>query len=357
MSAAEELPVVIVGGGPAGLSLAAHLCEAKIETLVLERGRVAESWWHYPPTMRLLSPWWTNVLETRDAFKRSPFAIVAASIYREYLLAYAARRRLPVRERSDIVALQPESGRWRLHSGSGEAWSAACVVLATGYFSAPREPRPGFESDHSIPVVHAARVEDYDAFAAAHRGRTVVLVGKRVSAGQLMVELYRRGVRIVLSARRPIRFRRGDAIGRLRDQLYFFWEWLRIRAQPRLKANSFPVMDGGETEALLGDGRVPLVGPIRSIAAGHVHTVDGERFPADLILLATGYRPALSLLEGWVSLDPESGLPAMDGFRVRDYPGLYLLGFDHLYNFRSRYLRGIRADAARLARELKRRLA
>lgn len=352
----SRIPVAIVGGGPAGLALAARLRAHRIECRVFERGRLAESWWHFPPTMRLLSPWWTNVLDRADAFSRSPVAVVEASVYRDYLLGFAARHRLSVQCRAEVVALEPENSGWRLELGDGERLRAAAVVLATGYFAAPRGAEPPFESDGSLPVLHAAAVEDYDGFAATYRGRTVVLVGKRVSAGQLMVELARRGLRVVLSARSPLVFRRADRIGRVRDQVYFLWEWLRIRFQPRLRANSFPPMDGGETERLLASGAVRLVGPIRRVAQGLVEPAAGEPVHADLIVLATGYRPALSLIQDRVTLDPSSGLPPLEAFAVRGQSRLFLLGFDNLYNFRSRYLRGIREDARRLARLLAREL-
>ncbi len=352
----SHVPVAIVGGGPAGLALAARLRAERIECRVFERGRPAESWWHFPPSMRLLSPWWTNVLDPADAFSRSPLAVVEASVYRDYLLGFAARHRLSVQCRAEVNALDPEHGGWRIELGDGERWRASSVVLATGYFAAPRGAQPAFESDGSVPMLHAAAVEDYEAFAAAYRGRTVVLVGKRVSAGQLMVELSRRGIRVVLSARAPLVFRRADRLGRMRDQVYFFWEWLRIRFQPHLRANSFPPMDGGETERLLASGAVRLIGPIRKVAQGLVEPASGEPVRADLILLATGYRPALSLIQDRVTLDPSSGLPPHEGFAVRGQRRLFLLGFDNLYNFRSRYLRGIREDARRLARLLAREL-
>jgi hypothetical protein len=49
-------------------------------------------------------------------------------------------------------------------------------------------------------------------------------------------------------------------------------------------------------------------------------------------------------------------LPAIQDFELTEASGLFLLGFDNLYNFRSRYLRGIRSDAAKLASILEDRL-
>ena len=55
--ARNELPVVVIGGGPVGLAAAAHLLERGLEPLVLEAGEragaVISSWGH----VRLFSPW------------------------------------------------------------------------------------------------------------------------------------------------------------------------------------------------------------------------------------------------------------------------------------------------------------
>lgn len=55
--ARNELPVVVIGGGPVGLAAAAHLLERGLEPLVLEAGERAgaaiSSWGH----VRLFSPW------------------------------------------------------------------------------------------------------------------------------------------------------------------------------------------------------------------------------------------------------------------------------------------------------------
>ncbi|MEV5549878.1 FAD-dependent oxidoreductase, partial [Streptomyces sp. NPDC052309] len=53
----QQLPVVVIGAGPAGLAAAAHLVERGIEPLVLEAGDSAgaavREWSH----VRLFSPW------------------------------------------------------------------------------------------------------------------------------------------------------------------------------------------------------------------------------------------------------------------------------------------------------------
>ncbi|MDW8479049.1 MAG: methyltransferase domain-containing protein [Xanthomonadales bacterium] len=59
--AAMNVPV-IVGAGPAGLCLAARLRRRGFEPLLLEASEVGSTWRRSPPTMRVLSPWWTNVL-------------------------------------------------------------------------------------------------------------------------------------------------------------------------------------------------------------------------------------------------------------------------------------------------------
>lgn len=348
-----ETNVAIVGAGPAGLSLGRRLASHGVRATLLEKERVGATWRNSPADLRVLSPWWTNVLRTTEMFRHHPLSKVRAGDYVRHLEQLAAMSNLDLREGIEVTEVRREGGAWGLVTTAGDTWQANAVVLATGYFSRPYMPGL-IESDESIPSIHAQSIGDYDAFASPLRGGNVLIVGKRVTAGQLLAELHDRGVNVSLSVRSPVRYRRSGKVAEIREQLYFVYEALRISIQGNLHANSFPEMDGGKPQRLIDGGDVSVKPPIKAIHAGQAQFTDGTRSSPDLIVFATGYRPALPTLPHECTVDAVSGLPAMNGFELSGARGVYALGLDNLINFRSRYLRGIRADAKQLAFQLAR---
>jgi len=341
--------VIVIGAGPAGLSLAHQLSLRGLSVSILEREKIASTWRKVPTDLTVLSPWWTNVLELRHVFRVNPLRRVKAKRYRDYLLNYATEKGLVVHEGIEIVDIRRRGGVWSVMDASCGEWLGQSVVCATGYFSRPNRPAVRMVSDNSVPAVHASEIEDYDRFTRETRGYRILLVGKRVTAGQMMIELVNRGFEVAISADSPIQFRRSGLLAWLYEQLYFFYEALRLRLQPRLVANSYPAMQGGNTERWLAAGRVRVVGKLVRVLSDAVELDTGERIRVDSIIFATGYRPSLNFLQGICTLRETDGLPKLDGFEVRGAKGVYLLGFDNLRNFRSRYLRGIRSDAKVLA--------
>jgi len=55
----ESVVVAIVGGGQAGLATSRELTKAGLEHVVLERGRVGETWRSRWDSFRLVTPNWT----------------------------------------------------------------------------------------------------------------------------------------------------------------------------------------------------------------------------------------------------------------------------------------------------------
>ena len=345
-----DADVLIIGGGPAGLCLADRLQRLRIQVLVLEGRRIGDTWARVPSEMRLVSPWWTNALRLRDIFRFAPLAKVQSAAFLRYLHEFARERKVRVIEGARIIRLDATRGGWTATADDGRTWFAPQVVAATGYFSNPRVPNAALQSDGSIPITHVAEISDYERFARGLSGQKVLIVGKRVSAGQFMVEFSKRGIEVILSANPPVEFRRAGVLGWIRDNIYFVWEAVRICVQPDLKANSYPVMDGGETERLIKSGAVRVVGPFEGVSDGRA-LVGGIEVPVAHIVLATGYSPAIHAIR----INPKPVPQTVDRattFAVQGNSGLFMLGLDQQRNFLSRYLRGIRTDAKKLAVEI-----
>jgi len=103
----ERLDAVVIGAGQSGLGISRELSRQGVEHVLLDRGRIAESWrsqrWD---AFALNSPAWMNVLpgdtppEAHDEFPSAPaFAL--------RLERYAFRHRLPVREGVGAEAVEP----------------------------------------------------------------------------------------------------------------------------------------------------------------------------------------------------------------------------------------------------------
>lgn len=358
MIATQTLPVVVIGAGPAGISLSRRLDRLGIEHLVLERGRTGETWRQVPPTLRLLSPWWTNCLTWQPGPVLNPLAMASAADFLRHFDNVAAPQRARIRNGCTVARILRTAAGFRLELSDGGTLDARCVACCTGYFSSPAPPSPPLPTDGSIRLLHAGQISDYANLPElAPVPGTVLVVGRRVTAGQIALELHTRGFQVAISAKQPVQFRREGTLGAIKDVLYFPYEVLRLWFQPGLKADSFPVMDGGKVRRLVENGTIAVRPRAAGISDGRVGFDDGASESFDLVLLATGYRPALSYLNSLPELTWNDGVPATQEFGADGCPGLFLLGFDNLHDFTSRYLRGIRRDARRLAADIARFLS
>jgi len=345
--------IAIIGGGPAGIALGLELDKRSVPYDLFEARQLASTWRSVPSGLHVLSPWWTNVLELQHALTGNPFRKPRAEVYLAHLDAMASRLKGQIFTNCRVEGIRPDaSGHWILDAAGGSRGPYSTVVMATGYFSTPRPADPLINSDGSVPMVHAAQITDYSALEAMRNGDLpVVVVGRRVTAGQLLLELEERDIPTALSIRSAMEYRRYGMWASIREAAYFFWEELQARLRPNLRRPSYPVMEGGRTEALVASGKVAIFPSIRSIEDRALLLEDGRKIGAAAVILATGYHPGLELLPAGLAKD-EYGIPSSRDFQISAMPGVHLLGFDNVYDHRSRYLRGIRADANRLAKLL-----
>lgn len=354
----KTYPVLIIGGGPAGLSLAERLKSRGVEAAILEKGEgPGQSWKSMPSRLKVLSEWKLVALPGTPAHlapaevRADRHALPSAKAFSRYLDDYAAHHGLSIVPGTTALGLErAEGGLLRVLTSRG-AVLAKAVVNATGYFSKPFTP--AFAGAETRPQdIHFAQYKDPGQIAERLGGtdKKVLVVGRGLSAGQVMRELAEAGFAVTLSARGKVKHLRENS-ERLEAAILPVVEPAVIALGLGHFIPPEVPMEGGKARELLESGRVPLRGNIARLEGRDVVFEDGSREAFDLIVYATGFRPALDHLSG-LSLDEKTGRPAVEGMASAEVPGLYFLGLSGEPTFRSRFLRGIRADAEALAKVL-----
>lgn len=357
---APFLDILILGGGPAGLSLGRELKQRGVRFLILEQGpTVGHSWERMPTHMNLLSPWKANWLPGGKTECFGCNQEISRANYGSWLKAYSHERSLPVVTNAVVHSVaRASAGEFRAHTGQGE-FRGRLLVNATGYFSNPYTPSIPGAAESAIPQRHTASYKDAATLQGLvnKRNPLVLIIGKRLSAGQTMVELVDAGCTVALSFRGNLRFGCGPLAWWLFFRIHPWLEDLKLKySLPQASGIPIP-MQGGATRRLIQSGRVRTFPEVAAFEGESVLFRNSERLQPDAVIYATGFRPALRHLSGLnLGLDEQTGLPETDEMESSTVPGLFFLGLDGVRNFQSRFIRGIRKDAAILACRLAQQL-
>ena len=210
----ERIEVVIVGAGQAGLAVSRELTEAGIAHVVLERGRVGQTWRGRWDSFCLVTPNWFLQLPGYPYEGDDPDAFMLRDEVVSYLERYAAGFEAPVREGIEVTALSsgPDGG-FLLETSAGEIM-AGTVVLSTGAYQRPHRPAGAAKLPEDL---HQIDVEDYRNPAELPSG-PVLVVGSGQSGCQIAEELHRAGREVFLACGRASWFPR-----RLGDRDLAWW--------------------------------------------------------------------------------------------------------------------------------------
>ena len=206
---ASQVEVVIVGAGQAGLAVSYYLQAFGVEHVVLERGRVGESWrstrWD---SFTLVTPNWMN---------RLPGYRLAAGSAREFLardtvvsLLDGFARGLPVQAATEVLSVDVGDGGYDVVTTAGRM-AARAVVIASGGQRRPLIPRLSAALAADILQTHAGRYRRPDALPSG----AILVVGSGQSGMQIATDLAAAGRDVLLAtgqvARVPRRYRGRDA--------------------------------------------------------------------------------------------------------------------------------------------------
>lgn len=289
----EQIEVLVIGGGQAGLAMSEHLGEGGVPHLVLERNRIAERWrserWD---SLVANGPAWHDRFPGLDFFDVDPSAFASKEQVANYFVAYAEKIGAPVRCGVEVTSVRRNIGRPGFCVETSEGtFDARFIVAATGPFQRP--VIPPIIPDGAVPLqIHSSAYRNPQQLPEG----AVLVVGAGSSGVQIAAELAQSGRCVYLSVGphdRPPRSYRG------RD---FVW-WLGVLS--KWDAETPP--EGAEhvTIAVSGAQGGHTV-DFRTLAAGGVHLMgltasfdDGTlRFRPDLAQnIANGDANYLSLLD------------------------------------------------------------
>jgi cation diffusion facilitator CzcD-associated flavoprotein CzcO len=374
--------VIVIGAGPAGLAAGYYLERAGIDYLIVERtDQIGSTWAGLYPTLRLNTASFVSHLPGRRIPLRYGIYMLGRDFY-AYLVEYARQYPLKIRFRVEVTRVTPRADGWWVETNVGARWYP-CVIVASGRFSKPYLPDLPGMATFDGQILHARDYHGPEPFA----GQRVLVAGSGPSGTDIAVELQHTAARpVLLSVRSDIviarRYPYGlpDTAWQLLARMFLPRRWrkpvldrivyqgyhdaadLGLKLAPNRtdrRGTSAPVRGRALIDAIHSGAVRPVAGIAAFGTSRCVELLDGSRVEADVVILSTGYRPAIDYLDfdyetdidGW----PVRISSAIEGgwTEVKDHPGLYLVG---------RYYRGlgplnnIRNEARTAVREIRNRL-
>jgi putative flavoprotein involved in K+ transport len=396
-------PVIVVGGGQAGLSISRCLKERQIEHLVFEKNQIGYAWrtkrWD---SFCLVTPNWQCQLPGYHYPGKDPYGFMQKDEILQYLADYAASFNPPILEGVAVLSLRPEQNGFAFSTSIGE-YTAEQVVVASGNYHLPKIPRASERLPTPILQIHSSEYKNPQSLPDGE----VLVVGTGQSGCQIAEDLHLAGKRVHLcvgsAPRSPRRYRGKDVVEWL-DQMHYYD--LPIHEHPqkekvRTNANHYLTgRDSGREIDLRQFARegMQLHGRLKEISADKIEFCDDlqqnldyadavaegikntiDRFidqhqiqapteppyhpvwqPVDVpldypvqnistVIWATGYRSDFSWVE--IPVFDGKGYPGHDR-GITPVPGLYFLGLPWLYTWGSGRFSGIARDANYLADDI-----
>ncbi|MDF2721569.1 MAG: hypothetical protein K0Q59_1244 [Paenibacillus sp.] len=274
--------VIVIGGGPCGLSVGIELQQMGIDYVILEKRAIANSILSFPVNMRFYST--SDRLEIGNV----PFLSEEDRPTRQEVLRYY--RSVVTRQQMNILTFQTVIGverladrflvRTRNHLHKEELFEARKIVIATGIYDHPRLL--------NVPGETMSKVMHYYSEGHSYTGRHVLVAGGKNSAVEAVIDLYRNGAQVSL-------VHRGETV----------YQGIK----PTLLLDIRNLIEKGRIR-FYPQAAITRIEEDQVIVQG----LDGEvRIQNDFVFSLIGYQPDLSMLHDLgIRLDPQTQIPAFD---------------------------------------------
>lgn len=285
--------VLIIGAGPIGLACAIEVQKAGLSHLVVDKGCLVNSLYHYPQNMTFFST--AERLEIGGlpfvCTQPKPGRAEALEYYRRVVTHFGLQLRLF----EAVAAVVKRAGGFEVTTAKA-TYRAGRVVVATGFYDRP--------VDLGVPGEALPKVTHYYKDPHFYAFQQVLVVGGNNSAVDAALECWRKGAAVTMV------MQEADIGERVKY-------WVRPDIVNRIKEGSIAAYTQSTVKAIYPD-RVVVQTPAAEVVV-----------PNDWVLAMTGYQPDFALLEKMgvrLSTDgkyrPEYNPATMES----NIEGLYLAG-------------------------------
>lgn len=284
--------VLIIGAGPIGMACAIEAKQAGLNYLIVEKGPLVNSLYHYPVFMTFFST--SQKLEIGGV----PFVSISNKPNRNEALEYyrrvAEKFQLQIRLFEAVERVEKVSADlFKIHTEK-TVHQAKNVIIATGFYDVPVLM--------NIPGEDLPKVRHYYQDPHLYAFSKVVVIGANNSAIDVALETYRKGADVTLVIRNP-------EIGS------YVKYWVRPDIENRIKE--------GEIKAYFNSTVTEITEDQVTI-----HTPNGDFSMAnDFVMAMTGYQPNFNLLKKFGAQFGDQFAPIHNPETMEtDTEGLYLAG-------------------------------
>ncbi|XP_047087764.1 probable indole-3-pyruvate monooxygenase YUCCA10 [Lolium rigidum] len=373
----ENVVVLIVGAGPAGLATAACLTQLSIPYVIIEREDCSASLWRNRAYDRLKLHLAKEFCELPHmSYPADAPTYIPKALFVKYVDDYIECFNIQPKYLTSVESSTYDSEKkvWSIVAHDMAEckrinFTAKFLVVATGENSAENIPViPGLQNFPG-ETIHSSRYKSGKSFS----GKSVLVIGSGNSGMEIAYDLATHGVNTSIVVRSPIHVMTKELIRlgmtlahhlplNLVDKLlvtgakFMFGDLSRHGiTMPNMgpmmlksKTGRSAVIDVG-TVGLIKNGIIQVQGSISKIMGNTVKFQSGDEISFDAIVFATGYKSTANMwLKNGESMLNDNGLP------TKEYPnhwkgenGLYCAGLAR------RGLAGITADAKNIANDIK----
>jgi thioredoxin reductase (NADPH) len=293
----EHFDFLVIGAGPTGLACAIEAQKAGLRVVIVDKGCVCNSLFHYPAHMTFFTT--PELLEIGDI----PFPSINTKPSRNEALQYyrlvANHYRLDIRQYHRVERVTGSDGAFTVHTidrfGRSGAVAAGKLAIATGYYDLPNYMH--------IPGENLSKVHHYYFDPHPYFGMNVVVVGGKNSAAIAALEMWRSGARVTLVHRD----------GGMHSHVKY---WIKPDIERRIQDGQIDAYFHSKVIEITPDSIV-------------IQTPDGQKtLKNDFVFAMTGYHPDYSFLESMgISFQGDDHRPVCDPKTLEsNVPGIYLAG-------------------------------